>query len=274
MNIAKVPAAHGLKWLVQGFVLLRRNFFTWLGSILTLWVLLSVAARLGYMSPLLGLVVSILFCLLTPVFLGGLMIGARAVEKGEQLKIAHLFAGFRTNTANLLATGAAFFIGNLFINWIVYVVGGTAIEQIAQAQTQNTDPAVMMQAASSVLTALLVFLALSVPLAMALWFAPQLIVFRNEKSGSALRLSFQACWKNMMPFLIYGLVLLALMIVLTVTLIVLLNPKSPSAAVWVVVLLILPTTLVILPSIYTSYRDIFADAPSVVPAPESPPPTP
>ena len=36
MDIVKAPAAHGLKWLVQGLVLLRRNFFIWVLFVLML----------------------------------------------------------------------------------------------------------------------------------------------------------------------------------------------------------------------------------------------
>lgn len=272
MDILKVPASHGLKWLLQGFVLLRRHFFIWLAFVLILFALLFVAVRVSYASPLLAMLASILFCLLTPVFLGGLMIGARVVEKGDELEIAHLFAGFRANTANLLATGGALLVGNFVINWIVYGIGGPAMAQFAQAQAQNVDPAVLAQAMGPVMLALMVGLALSVPLAMALWFAPPLIVFRSEKPAQALRLSFQGCRKNMAPFLVYGLVVLALMIALMVMLVVLFNPKTPAAGIGVVILLFLPTTLLVLPSIYTSYRDIFADVPAVASAPEPPPP--
>ena len=75
MNIDKVPASHGLKWLLQGFVLLRRSFFMWLLFVLLLWGMVFVAAKV----PFAGL----LLALLTPVFLGGLMIGCQALAKGE-----------------------------------------------------------------------------------------------------------------------------------------------------------------------------------------------
>src|ERR1700687_3562170 len=206
MNIEKVPAAHGLKWLMQGLVLLRRSFFIWVLFVLLLWGMVFVASRL----PFAGL----LLALFTPVFLGGLMIGCRNLEKGGDLEIAHFFAGFRNSTPNLVTLGAFYLIGNVVIAGLMYAIGGGEIQQIVAGQAQNIDPAILMQTIGPVLIALLVGMALSVPLTMAMWFAPLLVVFRNEKAAPALRYSFLACLRNTLPFLVYGLILLVPLILL------------------------------------------------------------
>jgi hypothetical protein len=242
MNIEKVPGSHGLKWLLQGFVLLRRGVFMWLLFVLLLWGMVFVAARV----PFAGL----LLALFTPVFLAGLMIGCRVLEKGEDLEIAHFFAGFRNSTLNLVTLGGFYLIGNVVIAGLMYAIGGTAIQQIVAGQAQNIDPAILMQAIGPALMALLVGMALSVPLSMAIWFAPLLVVFQNQKPAQALRDSFHACWKNMLAFLVYGLVILVPLIVLMAPFD--LSNMERNPGLWVVALLILP-------SIYTSYRDIFRD---------------
>ena len=58
----------------------------------------------------------------------------------------------------------------------------------------------------------LIFLNL-VPLAMAVWFAPALVVFRNVAPLEAMKASFFACLKNIVPFLVYGVILFVLCIV-------------------------------------------------------------
>ena len=245
MNIEKRPASHGLKWLMQGLVLLRRGAIIWVLFVLLLWGMVFVASRL----PFAGLVLA----LFTPVFLAGLMIGCRALEKGEDLEIAHFFAGFRTSTLNLVTLGGVYLIGNVVIAGLMYAIGGTAIQQIVAGQTQNIDPAILMQAIGPALTALLVGMALSVPLSMAIWFAPLLVVFRDEKPGQALRDSFHACWKNMLAFLVYGFIILVPLIALMAPFD--LSNMERNPGLWVVALLMLP-------SIYTSYRDIFRDDPA------------
>jgi hypothetical protein len=249
MNIEKVPASHGLKWLMQGLVLLRRSFLIWVLFVLVLWGMVFVASRL----PFAGL----LLALFTPVFLGGLMIGCRSLEKGGDLEIAHFFAGFRHGTLNLVALGGFYLIGNVVIAGLMYAIGGAAIQQIVAGQAQNLDPAILMQAIGPALVALLAGMALSMPLTMAMWFAPLLVVFAHEKPARALRDSFQACWRNMLPFLVYGLVLLIPLVLLMAPFDLTSMERNPGL--WVVV-------LVMLPSIYTSYLEIFrevADAPAV-----------
>jgi hypothetical protein len=245
MDIVKAPAAHGLKWLVQGLVLLRRNFFIWVLFVLMLWGMVFVASRV----PFAGL----LLALFTPVFLGGLMMGCRALEKGEELEIAHFFAGFRNNTLNLITLGGFYLIGNVAIAGLMYSIGGEAIKQIVAGQAQNIDPEILMQALGPAMAALLFGMALSVPLTMAMWFSPLLVVFGNEKPLAALRYSFQACLKNMLPFLVYGLVILVPLVLLMAPFDLANMERNPGL--WVVALLVLP-------SIYTSYRDLFRDAPA------------
>jgi hypothetical protein len=245
MNIEKAPPSHGLKWLMQGFVLLRRNFFIWLLFVLMLWGMVFVASRV----PFAGL----LLALFTPVFLGGLMLGCRALEKGEELEIAHFFAGFRTNTLSLITIGGFYLIGNVVIAGLMYAIGGQALQQIVSGQAQNVDPEILMQAVGPAMVALLAAMILSVPLTMAVWFAPLLVVFGNEKPASALRYSFIACLRNMLPFLVYGLIVLVPLILLMAPFDLANMERNPGL--WVVALLVLP-------SIYTSYRDLFRDVPA------------
>ncbi len=248
MNIHKVPASHGLKWLMQGFVLLRRSFFIWVLFVVMLWAMVFVAARL----PLAGL----LLALLTPVFLGGLMIGCRALEQGAELEIAHFFAGFRHNTLNLVTLGGIYLIGNVLIAGLMFAIGGSAIQQIVTGQAQNMDPTQLMEAMGPAMSALLAGMLLSVPLTMAVWFAPLLVLFGNQRPTQALRDSFGACLRNMPAFLIYGLVMLLPLILLMAPFDLANMERNPGL--WIVALFVLP-------SIYTSYRDIFSE-PAAEPA--------
>jgi len=244
MTIDKVPASHGAKWLMQGFVLLRRSFFIWVLFVLLLWGMVFISARL----PFAGLVLA----LLTPVFLGGLMLGCRALEKGAELEIAHFFAGFRNSTVDLITLGGFYLIGNVVIAGLMYAIGGTAIQQVVSGQAQNMDPTMLTQVLGPALMALLIGMALSVPLSMAIWFAPLLVILANQKPVQSLRDSFNACLKNMLPFFVYGLLIL-LPLVLFMAQFDLTNMER-NPGLWLVVLLMLP-------SIYTSYRDIFRDMP-------------
>lgn len=244
MNIGKAPASHGLKWLMQGIVLLRRNFFVWVLFDLLLWGMVFVASRI----PVAGL----LLALLMPVFLAGLMIGCRAVEKGEELEIGHFFAGFRTNALHLVALGGFYLICNVVIAGLMFAVGGGSIQQIVANQGRDIDPATLAQMLGPALAALFVGVTLTLPLTMAMWFSPLLVVFDNQKAAPALRHSFVACLRNTLPFLVYGLILLVPLVLLMAPFDLANIERNPGL--WLVV-------LVTLPSIYTSYREIFQAPP-------------
>jgi len=85
---------------------------------------------------------------------------------------------------------------------------------------------------------------------MAIWFAPLLVILANQKPVQALRDSFNACLKNMLPFLVYGLVILVPLVLFMAQFDLTNMERNPGL--WLIVLFMLP-------SIYTSYRDIFHD---------------
>jgi len=76
---------------------------------------------------------------------------------------------------------------------------------------------------------------------MAFWFAPILIAVHNLPPVDAMKASFVACLKNVLPFLVYGVIGMALAVV--------------AAIPFFLGLIVLVPVLVA--SIYTSYRDIF-----------------
>jgi uncharacterized membrane protein len=45
---------------------------------------------------------------------------------------------------------------------------------------------------------------------MAVWFAPALVIFHDLAPLAAMKASFAVCLKNMLPFLVYGVILLVL----------------------------------------------------------------
>ena len=87
------------------------------------------------------------------------------------------------------------------------------------------------------------FLLLFLPLVMAVWFAPALVVLRGLEPWAAMKASFSGSLQNVLPFLIYGLIGIVLAVVATI----------PFALGWLVVG---PMSIA---SIYTSYCDIFED---------------
>jgi hypothetical protein len=250
VEVRIVETGRGWRWIVGGIALFRKSPLIWAVVVLILYVALKVLMRIS----VLGLVA----ILLLPIFLVGLMEGCRALERGEALQVNHLLSGFRTNVGPLITLGGISLVGNLLIAMIITAIGGDAMMTIMKfaGQTSIAPEAVhaVQQAMSKATLAATVGAALSLPLMMALWFAPLLVYFHGMKPLRAIVYSFWACWKNAMPFLLYGLVVLAaLIMVMPVSL----ATRQIDLGLWLLAPILIPT-------IYTSYRDLFhaGDAPA------------
>lgn len=225
-----VGAGQGWTWIAEGFGLFRKAPGIWIAAVVILFVILIVLAFI----PLLGAVATFL---VMPVFVGGLLLGCRALQGGGELELAHLFAGFKEQTGNLIVVGALA-IGA----WIIVMVPVVLIVGTGSVMAMlRGDAAGVAAMGGSVMLAWLVALALSIPIYMALWFAPALVVLRGMAPIAALQESFFGCLKNILPFLVYSIVLMVLGIVASI----------PLGLGW----LVLGPTLIA--SVYVSYRDIF-----------------
>jgi len=254
-----VPASRGWDWWRRGFAIFRAAPWMWALIVLVLaGVFVLVVAVAGALSAaivrspagvfLLVLLAVIVMNIVYPIISGGLMLAARAADEGDKPTVAHVFAGFSQAGGTLAAVGVLLLVGYIVIAAIQFMLFG-----IGFSKGMAGNPATMMQ--QSVLASL-VSLALSVPLAMAFWFASSLVVFNGLSAIDAIRASFLGCLKNVVPLLIYGLVGLALGIVLALVLGALIFATRGLAAILMFVLAfaILP---IILGTIYAGYRDIY-----------------
>jgi hypothetical protein len=228
-----VGAGQGWTWIADGFGLFKKAPGMWIALVIVLFVILVVLAFI----PLLGAVATFL---LMPLFVGGLILGCQALQGGGELEVGHLFAGFKSHTANLIVLGALAIGG-----WIIVMLPVVAIVGAgAFFGAMRGDAAGVAAIGGSFLLAGLVATALSIPIYMALWFAPALVVLRGLAPVAAVKESFLGCLKNIVPFLIYGLVMLVLGIVAAI----------PLGLGWLVL------GPVAIASVYTAYRDIYGDA--------------
>jgi len=225
-----VGAGQGWTWIAEGFGLFKKAPGIWIALVVILFVILVVLAFI----PLLGAVATFL---IMPVFVGGLLLGCRALEGGGELEVAHLFAGFKAHTGNLIVLGALAIAGWIVVMLPVVVIVGAG----AFLAALRGDAAGVAALGGSFMLAWLVALALSIPIYMALWFAPALVVLREMAPVEAIKESFLGCLKNILPFLVYSIVLMVLGIVAAI----------PLGLGW----LVLGPTLIA--SVYVSYRDIY-----------------
>ena len=225
-----VDAGRGWDWIVEAFALFRRQPGMWILTVLLAGILFVAIS----MIPVLG---SLAGALLFPIFGAGLMLGCEEQERGGELTINHLFAGFKRKTGELVMIGVFNLVGWLIIGLVVFlVVGGGVFMGLMRGGIQGAGLSIV-----SFLIAALLAAGLSVPLYMATWFAPVLIVLHDLAPVAALKSSFFACLRNWIPFFVYGVVVLVLGLVAAI----------PAGLGYLVLIPVLAA------SVYTAYRDVF-----------------
>jgi uncharacterized membrane protein len=227
-----VAGGRGWSWLAEGWTMFMKSPGVWIAIIVMLAIIFIVLTFVPFLG---GLVIS----LLLPVFGGGMMLGSRALEEGKDLEFAHLFAGFRTNFGTLAAIGAVYVVASIIIMVIAIIPSGASLFGLFAGGPQ--DPAAMARAMRGMALSGLIALALFVPLLMAMWFAPALVMLNGLGATQAMKQSFAGCLKNVVPFLLYGVVLTIASIVASL----------PIFLGWLVL------GPVLIASIYASYRDIY-----------------
>ncbi|MEA3413783.1 MAG: BPSS1780 family membrane protein [Pseudomonadota bacterium] len=237
-----VAAGRGWGWIAEGFGYFSASWAVWLG-IIVVWAIIMIV--LGLIP-----IVSIVTSLLSAVFMGGVMIGCRALDDGDNLQFGHLFAGFQQRFGPLLGVGGLYLLGVILIGVAFMGVmmgsgGMEALEAIEQAETAGGEigPEALDTAAlgGGMLIGVLAAMLLFIPLIMAFWFAPALVALHEVGALQAMKMSFRGCLKNIVPFLVYGIIVLVLGVIAAI----------PVFLGWLVL------SPVVIGSIYAAYKDIY-----------------
>lgn len=222
-----VAAGRGWDWITEGWRLFRASPAPWIG--------IAVVVLVGYAAIGMLPFGQVVYMLIGPVVGAGLLIGCRSLDQGGELAFRHLVEGFRIpQTGRLVTIGAIALAVTIALVALVFAIIWATVGFAAFGRAGGGF--VMMGLAAALLV-----VAMSVPLYMALWFAPALVTFEDYAPADALKTSFRACLRNVLPFLVYGLLLLLLTIVALV----------PAG------LGLLVLTPVVIASVYAAYRDIF-----------------
>ncbi len=234
-----VEAGRGWTWITEGWAIFVQAPLIWVVNVV---ILVIISLVLGFI-PFIG---SLINYILFPVFNGGMMMGMQAQRAGRQIDVGDLFSGFKDKTGGLMTVGALYAVAWIAVVLVaavlfIAVIGGSGV--IGAMMRGNTSALMGMAGGLGVGVVLigLLVLAAFVPIAMAFWFASVLVALQNVSPTDAIKMSFSACAKNLVPFLLYGIIFLVLFILGAI----------PFGLGLLVVFPLLIT------STYTAYRDIF-----------------
>lgn len=234
-NPRAVSIGRGWGWIADGFGHFKQNPGAWILTLIVGFVIMIVLSFI----PLLG---QLALWLTNYVWIAGLMIGCRAQAGGGNFEVGYLFAGFSNSRVGSLML-LSVIMAILTIVIMVIAIGPVFWEMLKGGA--ESDQALMesMSDLQGFWLPFLIGMLFLIPLMMTAWFAPALIALNNVPLFKAMKLSVIGCAKNVIPFLLYGIVGLILVILASI-------PLGLG-------FLVLGPVLVA--SIYVSYKEIFTE---------------
>jgi hypothetical protein len=224
-----VPAGRGLSWIGGGWQLFKQSPGVWIGIILILFVLNALASFLGTLGD-------VVMFLLNPIFAAGVMLGCRALEENEGLELGHLFAGFKASPLKLILVALVYLlvVAGLFI--VVTLVFGAGVATAFKSGNYQAliGPMIALVAALVIV---------GTPIMMAYYYAVGLVALNEAGIMEAVKGGFTGGFKNILPLLVYSIVMLVLLVLSAIPLL-------------LGLLVMLPVAVA---SGYASYRDVFYD---------------
>lgn len=198
-QVRSASSEQAIGWIKSGWEMFKRAPGPWV-AIIVIYVVLAVVADL---IPVVG---GLVFALIAPVLTVGILEGCRAQHAGGSLEIQHLFSGFSSPRLTQLIVLGAISLGAVIVLGVIGGLGAAG----AIAGGAAVSPATV--GVGGLLMAVVVLAALIV-VAAALWFAPPLVAFHGVQPLAAVKLSLEACLKNILSMLVWSLIALLLMIV-------------------------------------------------------------
>ena len=199
MKLHIVPARTGTQWAKAGV----KTFFRQPLALTGLFFLFMAAMSILSLVPLLG---NVLALTLLPGATLGLMVATKEASNGTFPKPMVLLSAFRAGRAKLhsiLILGALYAAGFLLVLGLTALVDGG---KFAQLYLLGTGLSAEVLQESDFESAVLLAMALYMPLSLLFWHAPALVHWHGVSPLKSLFFSIVACVRNLGAFTVYSLV--------------------------------------------------------------------
>ncbi|MEQ1511873.1 MAG: BPSS1780 family membrane protein [Lysobacteraceae bacterium] len=219
MEIRKLPAAAGAEWLLGAFRLLRKSPLGF-GLLALVYATLSFVLVLTMQSaPAIGGALQLVFFVIGPLLIAGMIFAAHEVDEGREASPAHLLAAVRTGRAGrVISTLLPQVVVLLICLALLYVIVGAAnVEKLmelsvklqTEAQTKGTIDPNLMAAMIEDLPLGRLFLWIVAVFAIGfgtIFFTLTIVpdmMFTEVRLVEAMKRSYRACTQNLMALLLF-----------------------------------------------------------------------
>jgi hypothetical protein len=241
MHARRLPARHGVLWLVASFRLFRAN--PPLLSALTLAYLFLAFAAIA-LPPIGPFLVS----LASPAMVVVVANGCRAIERGRGVSMVAMTHGLKTYRIALVRLGGLLLLSSIILLFVSTALEGGRISLADAGKTISEE---------EMFGFLVRYLIVAMPVIAAFWFAPLLTGWEGVMPLKSLFFSLVACWRNWRAFALYGVAVVVAAVVLPGLLLIVANSVSKVLHDVLSVALMMVLVPVIMAGVYVSYQDVF-----------------
>jgi uncharacterized membrane protein len=227
-----VPIGNAFTWISNSWGLFKQRASLWIGFIFVYMLLLVLLSLIPFIGSIIAGCVQILLG-------AGVIYSCDLFRREGSFTFGDLFAAFNRKTGSLLIlyliAFGLFLVAAIIVGIIFGVLIGTGI-----IASENFTGGIGSISGLVPLIVIMVFSCAAIYV-MAIWFAPALVMMHDVPPFKALKMSFSACLKNILPGIVFFLAMTVLLIISTIPL-------------FLGLLVTIPMYLI---CYYTSYQDIF-----------------
>lgn len=198
-----VKAGRGLNWLTDSWALLKKEplVFAVMGLVSL------VAIFILNLIPFLG---SLAVTLLWPAMMAGFFLAFKHAKQQQTVSLNDLFTPFRA-PGSLIGVGGMYLLASIVL---VVVLGIVAFFSLGSVSALSNGQADFSQMGSGLIILGLLSIPAALALAMAFVFAPVLVHEHQVPVIEAIKRSFAGSLRNILPFIVFFIVLTLCMIII------------------------------------------------------------
>jgi hypothetical protein len=245
MHARRLPASHGILWLIASFRLFRANP-PLLASLTMAYLFLAIVINaLPHVGPF-------IVPLALPAIIVVIANGCRVIERGRGISMIAMTHGLKPHRIDLVRLGGLHLLGAIAILFVSTLVEGGQFSLTGPAPVLSDEEMVGFMARLFVI---------AIPVIAAFWFAPLLTGWDGVAPLKAVFFSFIAWWRNWRAFVVYGMATLTVAVVLPGLVQIIASAISDALYGALLVVLKLAIIFVLAPTmmagVYVSYQDVF-----------------
>lgn len=190
-----LSAGSGVSWVGEAWQIFKTRPLLWIGLMLAYFVFLFVMGLLSAI-PIVGFFANVAIGIIVPMLMAGVYYIAYSIENDEDVGFNDVTIAF---SQGKLSEFVFLWLWQFLMTLVVVIIVAIMVFAFGVSPENAENPLL-------IILLLLIILALVIPILMMSVFSPIFILFHDSQAWDAMKLSLKGCLKNILPFLLNGII--------------------------------------------------------------------